>query len=227
MKYLAISFFLGLSGLIFAPNTSDATPLNRWKISCGVDRGSITQKGSTRTFKTSKNKCPGGIFKQRAEIYSGNVRPDIKGAYLFSATVSMKTVRDEKYDIFQVHDGRRGCAPPLKVEVLRNGQLKLVSDIKTGPGESCIRGTLTNKISKAKISRDGRDHKLEVLIDFNGKGGFGVIVWIDGKRQVSGQYSPKENSKFRPKKYYFKHGVYSQHMFDYVFVSKNMRVRRK
>ena len=208
------------------PITTNATPLNRWKISCGVDKGSITQNGSTRVFKTSSNKCRGGTFNQRAEIKSGDVKPTIKGAYRFSSYISMKSSSRQKFDIFQLHDGRDGCAPPLKVEVLSGGNLKLVSDVKTGPGESCIRSTLNNKTSRGTIRRDGTEQKLDVLINFDGKGGFVATVSIDGRKQISGTYTPKENANYRPKRYYFKHGVYSKNRFQYVMTSRNMKVRK-
>lgn len=227
--YIKATFFsICLALPIFlTPMQSDASSLNQWRISCGVDKGSITKKGGTWTFKTSSNKCPGGIFKQRAEISTNKIKANHRGKYLFQANVSMMTRNSEKFDIFQIHDGRRGCAPPLKVDVQKSGNLKLISDIKTGKGESCIRGVLSNKVSSARISRNGKTQKLEILVDFNGKGGFDTEIKIDGKSQIKGAYRPsKKKGHFQPKFFYFKHGVYSQRSFNYVMTSKNMRVRR-
>lgn len=204
-----------------------ANPLNKWQVSCGADPGSIVRKGKTWVFRTSTNHCPGGIWKQRAEIYSDRVKPNHKGAYLFSATVAMDAGTNEKFDIFQIHDGRRGCAPPLKLDVLPSGQLELTSDLKTGAGESCVRGTLGHSAGRNVIRRDGTRQLLEVIIDFNGRGGFDAFVSVDGQLQVSGTYNPPIGQQyFKSKFFYFKHGVYSQRIFPYVLTSEGMRVRK-
>ena len=214
------------SAALFA-TAMQAGPLNQWRISCGVDDGAITKSRGTWTFKSSSNHCPGGIFKQRAEIYTKPVGANHKGAYLFETFITMTTNSSEKFDIFQLHDGRLGCAPPLKLTVLRSGRVELTSDIKTGPGESCIRGTLSQSVTPARIRRDGTEQHLKVLIAFDGTGGFDTTVWIDGVAQISGRYDPSaEPEAFRPEKYFFKHGVYSQRMFDYVLVSRGMKVTR-
>ena len=49
---------------------------------------------------------------------------------------------EEKFDIFQIHDGRDGCAPPLKVNIQPNGVLRLYADYKTGPGEQCVKDVI-------------------------------------------------------------------------------------
>lgn len=214
--------------LALAPaRAAGAEGLNSWKTSCGADAGSVTKKGNLRTFKTSRNHCEGGIFKQRAEIYSGQISPSTKGTWLFEANVAMTTGSSQPFSLFQIHDGRFGCAPPLVVDVTSDGRLLLKSDIKTGEGESCIRGALNSKLSKGRIQRDGTEQKLSVLVDFDGKGGFSVQVSIDGVPQISGAYDPSRQPKeFLSKKFYFKHGVYSKDMFDYVLTSRGMKVSK-
>lgn len=204
-----------------------ATPLNAWSISCSVDPGAITVKGKTRTFKTSTNHCKGGVFAQRAEISSDSISPTAKGAYLFETNIAMRSSSRQQFTIFQVHDGRLGCAPPLSIDVTPDGSLLLKSDIKTGEGESCIRGALNERRSAGKIRRDGTEQKLSVLVDFDGRGGFSVQVWIDDMPQISGRYDPlKHPVAFKSKKLYLKHGVYSQRVFDYVMTSREMTVRK-
>lgn len=226
-KFLLLTLGLWMIGILAAPIEVSATPLNSWKVSCGVDKGAITHKGKTWTFKTSTNHCPGGIFKQRAEIYSGKIQPNRKGAYLFTTLMSLTSSKSATWDVFQIHDGRRGCAPPLKVTVMASGQMELHSDIKTGPGESCIRGKLTNARSKGRIRRDGTEQKLDILIEFDGQGGFHATIWLDGVAQLQGQYkSPNNPGAFQSEHFYFKHGVYSQHAFSYVLVSRNMKVKK-
>lgn len=208
-----------------APAAADA--LNSWKTSCSVDSGAITKKGAVRTFRTSRNHCEGGVFKQRSEIFSGHISPTTKGTWLFEANVAMTTASTQQFTLFQIHDARLGCAPPFSMDVTPDGRLLLKSDIKTGKGESCIRGALNDKLSKGRIRRDGTEQKLSVLIDFDGKGGFTVQVSIDGVAQVSGAYDPSRQPKeFLSKKFYLKHGVYSKNMFDYVMTSRDMKVSK-
>lgn len=226
--FRSFCFLFSLAGISLLLSTpTQAGPLDQWRVSCGVDDGAITKSRGIWTFRPSSNHCPGGIFQQRAEINTEPVRASHKGAYLFETRISMTTNSSEKFDIFQIHDGRLGCAPPLKLTVLGSGQIELISDIKTGPGESCIRGKLSQNVTPARIRRDGTEQHLEVLIAFDGTGGFDATVWIDGVVQISGRYDPSsEPEAFRPEKYYFKHGVYSQRMFDYVLVSRGMKVSR-
>lgn len=229
MKFFHLAFFLSVMlGFLFtSANGLHAGPLNQWKISCGVDNGSITKRAGIWTFQTSSNHCPGGVFRQRAEISTRHIRASHKGAYLFESFITMTTSTTEKFDVFQIHDGRDGCSPPLKVTVLRSGQIELTSDVKTGPGESCIRGKLGTGISHGRIRRDGTEQKLEVLIDFDGTGAFNAVVTLDGVVQISGRYEPSPLPQaFLPQQYYFKHGVYSYNVFSYVMQSRDMRVRR-
>lgn len=213
--------------LLFAPIPATATPLNQWQVSCGADAGSVVKRGREWRFKTSSNHCPGGIFKQRAEIFSKPIRPTDKGSYLFSTLLAMSGGAGNKFSIFQIHDGRLGCAPPLKVTVLKSGYLELTSDIKLGEGENCKRGQLNLSRSPNRFVSDGKPHELKVLIDFDGKGNFDATVWLDGKVQANGRYEiAGQNNKFKPQKYYFKHGVYSQFQFPYEMISSGMRVSR-
>jgi hypothetical protein len=222
-----LRLLIAFVALIAVGTVADATPLNSWKTSCSVDAGSLVKKGKTRTFKTSKNRCPGGTFKQRSEIKSKNISPNHKGKYLFTANVSMTNARNEKFDIFQMHDGRDGCAPPLKVTVLSNNSIELRADYKTGPGESCVRDVLRHKKSNVKFKRGGVKQKLSVVIEFLGQANFTVQVYLDGKLAASGNYVPPSGSGYKASRhFYFKHGVYSKNMFDYVMVSENMKVSR-
>ncbi|WP_317958792.1 hypothetical protein [Phaeobacter inhibens] len=225
MRIIPLFFIACLLGAISLP--AHANPLNRWKVSCGADKGSITKQGKTRIFRTSANHCPGGIFNQRAEISTDKVRPNHKGRYLFSSTISMTNTRNDRFGIFQIHDGRHGCAPPLSVLVRSDGRFKLQADYKTGPGESCIRDVFRQNSTSVRFKRDGRPQKLEVLIDFLGGARFDVQVLLDGKLAAQGQYRPPEGDGFiASKHFYFKHGVYSQHMFNYELISQDMKVRK-
>ncbi|MGX9355617.1 hypothetical protein ACS3SW_10790 [Roseobacteraceae bacterium S113] len=222
MKYILIAaFMLGLSSM------AQATPLNSWKTSCSVDSGSIQKKRGVYTFKTSTNRCPGGTFNQRAELTSKKVSPKIEGAYLFEANVAMVSNDSEQFDIFQIHDGRDGCAPPLKVQVAPNGTIRLQSAVKLGPGEQCKPEDRTVGDPNVRIRRDGTEYNLRVLIQFNGAGEFLTNVWVDGKLAVAGAYRrPDIPGAFKSKNFYFKHGVYSKNMFDYQMTSAGMKVKK-
>lgn len=222
IRFLSIALVFSLLAVPAAANQ-----LNQWSVSCGVDKGSFTKKGKQRIFKTSSNQCSGGTYKQRAEIKSKKVSPSHKGTYLFSTTVSMTNDKNEKFDIFQMHDGREGCAPPLKVVVLSNGKFRLDADYKTGPGESCVRDVMAQKSSKITFKRDGTPQELNVIVDFLGDSSFFVQVSLDGKVAAQGRYKPPVGSQYaQSKHFYFKHGVYSKNIFDYELVSQDMRVRR-
>ena len=198
-----------------------------WRISCSVDKGSIISNYPNYIFKTSKNYCQGGTYNQRAEIITRKALSlSTKAKYdfqtIFTFQDNSNNFYTEKFDIFQVHDGRHGCAPPLKVSIQSNGLLRLYADYKTGPGEQCERDVIKSSgLGKTQIKRDGIEYKLNVLLNFDGKSGFHVDVYLNDKLEVSGKYSPPTGNKYVASKYfYFKHGVYSANKFDYVLKSK-------
>ena len=219
--------------LNIAPIANTSSPLNNWKVACsgrkkidpnrGVDRGAIEyiKLEDTWKFTPSRNYCSGGA-KQRAELATGSIKTNTEKSYLFETNISFKSQSTERFIIFSIHDGRDGCAPPASLYVSENGQLYVESDIKTGPGESCIRGRL-GQASKDKVSKDGRNHNLRIFVEFDGVGGFIMSVWLDGKLQINGGYIP-QTDEYASTRFYFKHGVYSQKMFNYVLKSKNRRV---
>ena len=225
-SFLAV--FLSISFLFFAlPVSEPLASLSSWKISCGVDKGSIKKKGRSWVFKTSSNKCKGGVFKQRAEIKSGNIGTNRKGTYRFSTGVTMKSSSPQRYDVFQIHDGRNSCAPPLKLTVSPSGRLTLDSEYKF-KGAGCQRNTsLAGATTSAGLNFTGVEKQLMIDISFDGNGGFGVIVYVDGSKQIQGKYSPPSGGDyFVSRHYYFKHGVYSRNRFDYTLESKNMSVKK-
>ena len=213
----------------YARDTYSGAPskITDWRISCSVDKGSIIGNYPNYVFKTSKNRCTGGSYNQRAEIYTKKaITLSTKAKYDFQTVFSFqdksKSFYPEKFDIFQIHDGRNGCAPPLKVNVQSGGQLRLYADYKTGPGEQCVKDVIKSTgLGTTQIKRDGTEYKLNVLLNFDGKSGFDVDVYLDDKLEVSGKYSPPTGNKYEASKYfYFKHGVYSRNMFDYEMKSK-------
>ncbi|WP_298430484.1 hypothetical protein [uncultured Jannaschia sp.] len=145
---------------------------------------------------------------------------------MFSTTTSFTTPTNNEFSIFSIHDGRNGCAPPLQLFVREDGRMYIASDIKTGPGESCIRGTIGGT-SPARVKRDGTEQLLEVLVQFDGSGGFRSVVWLDGAVQIDGRYAPSQRpDAILSSRFYFKHGVYSKRVFTYTLRSTDMGVRR-
>ncbi|MGJ8609813.1 MAG: hypothetical protein ACSHWY_01880, partial [Octadecabacter sp.] len=204
--------------------TQNAGPLNEWDISCGVDEGAIRQVSDGYEFRTSSNHCSGGVFNQRAEIHTENFPTNRTGAFLFSSEIAMTSPVNRAFSIFSIHDGRDGCAPPLQLFVRPDGRMYIASDIKTGSGQSCIEGVIGG-VSQGRILRDGTDQLLEILVQFDGAGGFGVTVTLDGVQQITGRYQPSSNSAaILSERFYFKHGVYSRSVFDYLLRSSGMQV---
>ena len=211
--------------------------ISGWNISCSVDDGSITRKGNNWIFKTSKNRCEGGkkfkpdifFFKQRAELSSPKaLKLATKAKYEFQSIFRMKSKESsglsnaEGFEIFQIHDGRLGCAPPLSVGFLKTGKVRLLGDYKIGTadGQNCDRKIMFD-VGDTVVKRDGTEYKLNVVLEFNGNSSFEVAVYINDRLEALGKYSPPlEKGYFKSKYYYFKHGVYSQNMFDYELNSK-------
>ncbi len=222
---IIIIFIFGSNAYAMDKYYGAPNKITDWKISCGVDKGSLIDNYPSYIFKTSKNYCSGGTYNQRAEIYTRKaITLSTKVKYNFQSTFSIidKMVYGFKFNIFQIHDGRDGCRPPLEVIVQPNGQLRLRSTYKTGPGESCENEVMKSTgFGPTKIIRDGTEYKLNVLLDFNGQAGFKVDVFLNDKLEVSGKYEPPVGKKYKySKHYYFKHGVYSKEIFDYEMKSK-------
>ena len=201
-----------------------------WVISCTVDKGSIVDNYPNYIFKTSKNKCSGDkTYKQRAEINTDKALSlSTKVAYDFQSDFTFEGDTDQKFDIFQMHDGRDSCAPPLKVEVQKGGEIRLIGDYrlkydyKEGDKEQCERDIIKSKvINDIKIKKNGKRNKLNVILILNGNSNFDVGVFINNKFAISGRYSPpKGKGYYKSKYFYFKHGNYSRYIFDYTIKSK-------
>lgn len=221
---------------LFSPERAHSNPLNQWKVSCAVDKGSQTKSGNVLTFKTSKNRCKGGTFSQRSEIKSNHISPKHKGTYEFRSTIAFKSSAFEKFDIFQIHDSRSGCAPPLKLTVLKDASLTFISHYQTSDDKTAANKkklkcdnvpSLTTKYSRQKLYKSGVAQDLIVRVAFNGDGGFKVSVFLDGKFQMEGAYTPSQaGDHYKSPHFYFKHGVYSKNMFDYTLTSADMKVVR-
>lgn len=199
-----------------------------WKTSCGADRGSITRSGSTYTFRTSKNHCTGGIFNQRAELTSSDISVRRQVTYVFSSEVAMTTQSNEPFIIFQIHDGRFGCSPPMSLRWQGNGTLSFDSDYTKGKGMAgCVenRSLRNARYHGSALRRDGTAYQLQVKLAFDGEGSFDVEAAVNGDRVLSGTYSPPNDPQFlRSKRFYMKHGVYSKNRWDYELRSRGVRV---
>ncbi|WP_267139398.1 hypothetical protein [Anianabacter salinae] len=202
-----------------------------WDTSCGVDAGALSRSGADYVFRTSKNKCTGGIYLQRSEIFSDNIRIDSPATYLFETTMSFRASQPEDAVVFQIHDGRNGCAPPMSLRWRGNGELSFDSDYTRDQG---MQGCTPNQQMRSarftgpRLVRDGRAYAMRVFLTFDGQGGFAVQVAADGRAVLQGAYVPPADPAFvRSSRFYMKHGVYSQRMFDYEMRSSGMRVLRQ
>ena len=151
-----------------------------WNISCSVDDGSITRKGNNWVFKTSKNRFAGGTLKQRAELSSPKaLKLATKAIYEFQSIFRMKSKESsgpsnlEEFEIFQIHDGRLGCAPPLSVVFLKTRKDRLLGDYKIGTadGQNCDKKIMFD-VGDTVVKRDGTEYKLNVVLKFNGDSSF-------------------------------------------------------
>ncbi|RWX36786.1 hypothetical protein EHI43_08870 [Rhizobium leguminosarum] len=201
-----------------------------WQTSCGVDPGAISHSGGAYTFHQSYNHCSGGIFKQRSELSSGNISVKSRVSYAFDTTVSMKTSQSNDFILFQVHDGRNGCSPPMSLRWTGGNSLRFDSDYTRGKGMAgCVenRGLRGAGYHGPSLRRDGTPYHLRVTLAFDGQGGFDVSVQINGSGVLSGRYQPSNDPQFlTSKRFYMKHGVYSQKPFDYEMRSVGMQVLR-
>lgn len=222
------NLFFCVSALFLLLLTTSATLAISWQTSCRVDSGSITRESGTYVFRTSKNHCTGGIFNQRAELNTGNISISRKVTYVFDTTISMKAAAREEFIVFQVHDGRMGCSPPMSLRWTGGNTLRFDSDYTRGKG---MAGCVENRSLRGaqyrgpSLKRDGTAYRLQVKLTFDGNGGFGVDVLINGKSAISGTYQPSSDPSFvASKRFFMKHGVYSKNLFEYEMSSKGMRV---
>ncbi|SLN28919.1 hypothetical protein [Pseudooctadecabacter jejudonensis] len=222
---LSLLTFISLMGCLES-TTRNAGPLNDWRLSCSPDAGSVRQVSGGWDFSTGNNNRVGGIFDQRAEIVSDNFPINRAGDYLFTTTIAMTSPVNREFSIFSIHDGRRGCAPPMQLFVQPDGRMYVASAIKTGAGQSCIDQQLGG-ISPDRILRNGTEQDLRILVQFDGAGGFGLTVWLDGEVQITGRYRPPSDpNALVTDRFFFKHGVYSRTVFDYLLQSRGMQVVR-
>lgn len=199
-----------------------------WDVSCGVDRGSLERQRDRYVFRTSSNRCTGGIFAQRSEISSDHLSVNRPATYLFETTLQMTTSSGEPFVVFQIHDGRNGCAPPMSVRWQSNDTLSFDSDYTMDRGmDGCVENTgLRNaRYTGPRLRRDGSPHLFRARVAFDGQGGFDIAISVDGSTALSGRYSPPDDARFmRSQRFYFKHGVYSQRVWPYELVSSGMRM---
>lgn len=203
-----------------------------WKISCGVDAGAIRRKGRTYTFSTSNNLCESrGTFTQRAEIYGSDIKVNQPMNYLFSTTIQFKAPVNKDFTLFQIHDGRLSCAPPLKLDWRANNRMLFYSAYSLDKGvHDCVenRQMISAKYTGPHLKRDGTASELKVLLELDGAAGFRATVFVDNVKALSGQYEPPTDPRFfKSSKFYMKHGSYSRDAWRYQLTSTDIRVARQ
>ncbi len=203
-----------------------------WKISCGVDKGAITKSRKSYVFKTSNNKCSSrGTYTQRAELSGVYFSANDRISYLFSSTIQMKTNSTEPFTLFQIHDGRGSCAPPLKLHWQRSNGLSFYSSYSLDKGaHDCVenRSLVNSRYLGPKLRRDGTPYQIQIVMDFDGKGAFDVSVFLEGSHVLSGRYEPPADSRFfRSDRFWMKHGVYSKQKWFYEMTSSNIKVMKR
>ncbi len=233
---LGVSLFIGCL-IALSPLTASAQGKWRsfnpgWKTSCGVDKGAIKRKGKDYIFSTSTNQCISrGTFTQRAEIYGKNISVNKPMNYMFTSSIQLRAGTNQSFTMFQVHDGRGSCSPPLKLDWHSDNRLRFRSSYSLDKGVAdCVYNNemINARYTGPRLRRDGTVYKLQVLVQFNGKSGFNTTVFVDDKKVMSGTYRPPSDTKFfKSTRYYMKHGVYSRDMWKYQFVSSGVKVLRQ
>ena len=92
------------------------------------------------------------------------------------------------------------------------------ADYKTGDGESCVRNAIYNT-GTTPILRNGIAYTLRILTDFDGAGSFDMSIYLNDLLEIQDTDTPPTTG-FKSRYFYFKHGVYSQNIFDYELKSK-------
>lgn len=182
----------------------------RWETSCGADRGAIEREGDTYVFRNSTNYC-GELPPQRTEINTSEIPVTEPVTYLIETTVSFQGGSQDAFNMFQVHDGRRGCAPPLSIRWNDDNSIWFSSDYTRDQGEAgCVdnRALMDARYYGPTLLRDGTRYKLQVLLAFDGSGSFDVTVYVDGTSAITGRYQPLTDPSFVTwDNFYLKHGV--------------------
>ena len=203
--------------------------LNDWRVACGADKGAVRKEGADWHFAPSRDFCPGsgGSIRdgQRSEITTRKVKATTRGAWLFSTMLTFRSGRFEPFDLFRISDGRKGCTAPLKVNVTENGQMRFVSGVPEPKTRGCVTRVTTLAPSERVIRRDGTEHLLEILVNFDGHGGFETTLYLDGRQELYGVYVPGDPEPPRSQTFSFRHGVYAREAFDFSMVSRGLSVR--
>jgi len=252
MTTLIRNFVLGataaslLSGCVsgnLSPSTEIAIPGSgglTWQISCrsaAVERLDNGFKFSTHPNTCTKNGKITGTFLQRSEINTGPISRSTTADYVFKSTLQFFSDDPMPVKIFQIHDGTvPGCPPPLSVEITET-EILLVTKYKYDLGnnrvacsgkESFHDRAKFGSFPKIDFPRDGTPHEFRAEVDFKGNQHFYIDIYLDEKLVIGGLYAPPiENKHWIPSKsFFFKHGVYSEKMFDYEFISTNVELKR-
>lgn len=204
-----------------------------WRVSCGVDSGSHTSSGGTHTFRPSSNRCSGGFYQQRAELTSRTFNVRDRQRLLFETTVQMRAAGSGEFTLFQIHseDSREGCAPPVAMNVRGNGSFEFFSDYSRSSGSNfCVPNNSLRaaRHSGPRFQRNGTPQKLQVVLEFDGSGGFTLIALLDDRQVITGRYAPNTSEGYVPlRSIYLKHGVYSEHRWDYEMQSAGLSLRQQ
>ena len=212
--------------VIGAGGMASADALDNWDVSCGAEPGAVVNEDDSWTFRPSRDFCNANSPDRRSEIASGRISATTRGAWLFSTYVTLRVDRYAPFDIFRVHDGRTGCTPPLKLNVTEKGRLRFVAGLPSPEGQECVTTDLTAEPSQGLLRRDGVEQKLEILVVFDGSGGFEATAMLDGRPELKGVYVPGDPQPARGAGFEFRHGVFTPEDFAFELQSRDLSVSR-
>ena len=195
-----------------------------WRIVCGADANAITRDGTDWVLRPSRDHCSRSDAGQRSEISTRPIPATTRQTLAFSARVTLRASRYEAFDIFRVYDGGSGCTPPLKVQVTESGRIRFVSGRVTAD-RGCTIVDMTPELSQGFLRRDGTEQSLDIVVDFDGHGGFEAILLLDGRKELSGAYVPGDLEPDRDAVFLLRHGVFAQTAFDFEMITRDLSLR--
>ncbi len=210
--------------LLWVAAAAQAQTLSDWRIVCGADANAITRSGTDWVFRPSRDHCSRSDVEQRSEISTRPIPATTRQTLAFSARIKMTARQYETFDIFRVYDGGSGCTPPLKVQVTESGRIRFVSGRVTADG-GCTIVDMTPEPSQGFLRRDGTEQSLDIVMDFDGHGGFEAFLLLDGRKELMGAYVPGDLEPDRDAVFLLRYGVFAKTGFDFEMIARDLSLR--
>ena len=205
----------------------------QWEPTCaGFGSGMLEWSRKLTTFRASQKHCSNASSRQHNRLRTAPFPASRAVTYMFESNISFQSTSRQSFVLFQVHAGRAtgDCAPPMSLRWQGNNTFSFDSDYNSrAETDRCVenRQMRNARYSGPRLRRDGTEYKLQVRLDFDGKGGFRARVLVDGAAVLEGTFGRPANLPFAvPREFRFNHGVFSNRVWPFEMQSRNMRVLR-